>query len=105
MLRVVKNPPDTDKEGKIKNTRDVCLEKMRLNWNQKLCQQMKGHWSEVVQPTWLVQYCSTHLLGEKPKTDRNEPTQGFPGGSVVKNPPGNAGDTVSNPDPGRSHMP
>ena len=31
--------------------------------------------------------------------------QGFPGGSVVKNLPADAGDTGSNPDPGRSHMP
>ena len=29
---------------------------------------------------------------------------GFPRGSVVKNPPANAGDTGSIPDPGRSHM-
>ena len=29
---------------------------------------------------------------------------GFPGGSVVKNPPANAGDTGSSLDPGRSHM-
>ena len=28
----------------------------------------------------------------------------FPGGSVVQNPPANAGDTGSIPDPGRSHM-
>ena len=31
--------------------------------------------------------------------------KGFPGGTVVKNPPANAGDTVSSPGPGRSHMP
>ena len=31
--------------------------------------------------------------------------QGFPGGSVVKNLPANAGDMVLFPDPGRSHMP
>ena len=31
--------------------------------------------------------------------------QGFPGGTVVKNPPANAGDVGSSPDPGRSHMP
>ena len=31
--------------------------------------------------------------------------QGFPGGTVVKNPPANAGDTGSSPGPGRSHMP
>ena len=29
---------------------------------------------------------------------------GFPGGSVVKNPPANAGDTGSIPGPGRSHL-
>ena len=29
----------------------------------------------------------------------------FPGGSVVKNPPANAGDTGSSPGPERSHMP
>ena len=29
---------------------------------------------------------------------------GFPGGTVVKNPPANAGDTGSSPSPGRSHM-
>ena len=31
--------------------------------------------------------------------------QGFPGGTVVKNLPANAGDTGSSPGPGRSHMP
>ena len=31
--------------------------------------------------------------------------EGFPGGAVVRNPPANAGDTVSIPGPGRSHMP
>ena len=29
---------------------------------------------------------------------------GFPGGAVVKNLPANAGDKVSSPGPGRSHM-
>ena len=29
---------------------------------------------------------------------------GFPGGSMVKNPPANAGDLGSIPDPGRSHI-
>ena len=29
----------------------------------------------------------------------------FPGGTVVKNPPANAGDTGVNPSLGRSHMP
>ena len=30
---------------------------------------------------------------------------GFPGGTVVENPPANAGDTGSISGPGRSHMP
>ena len=30
---------------------------------------------------------------------------GFPGGTVVKNPPANAGNMGSIPGPGRSHMP
>ena len=30
--------------------------------------------------------------------------QGFPGGTVVKNPPANARDMGSSPGPGRSHM-
>ena len=30
---------------------------------------------------------------------------GFPGGTGVKNPPANAGDTGSSPGPGGSHMP
>ena len=32
-------------------------------------------------------------------------TRDFPGGTVVKNPPANAGDTGSSPGLGRSHMP
>ena len=35
----------------------------------------------------------------------NRSFMGFPGGTVVKNPPANAGDTGSIPNPGRSHMP
>ena len=36
---------------------------------------------------------------------RVESYMGFPGGSVVKNSPANAGDMGSIPDPGRSHVP
>ena len=38
------------------------------------------------------------------KTLRMQQVRGFPGGTVVKNPPANAGDTGSSPGPGRSHM-
>ena len=36
---------------------------------------------------------------------KDNQTQGFPGGAVVKNLPANAGDTDSSSGPGRSHMP
>ena len=39
------------------------------------------------------------------KAATKDHTLGFPGGTVVKNPPANAGDTGSNPGLGRSHMP
>ena len=43
------------------------------------------------------------ILREK-YSSQEEPS-GFPGGSVVKNPPANAGNTGSSPDLGSSHMP
>ena len=44
-------------------------------------------------------------LGTYPeKTIIQKESWGFPGGTVVKNPPANGGDTGSSPGPGRSHM-
>ena len=40
----------------------------------------------------------------KKKWNIKKNIQGFPGGTVVKNPPANAGDTGSSPGLGRSHM-
>ena len=40
----------------------------------------------------------------KTPADKKKTVKGFPGGTVVKNPPANAGDTGSSPGPGRSHM-
>ena len=48
------------------------------------------------------------LLGiylKKTKTVTQKDIWGFPGGTVVKNLPANAGDTGSSPGPGRFHMP
>ena len=39
------------------------------------------------------------------KEIKNLGSRAFPGGSVVKNPPANAGDTGSNPGPERPLMP
>ena len=44
--------------------------------------------------------CQTHVLPSK----ESHWTQGFPGGSVVKKPPAEAGDRGSIPESGRSHM-
>ena len=47
---------------------------------------------------WNLKYDTNKLIY---KTE----IEGFPGGTVVKNPPANTGDTGSSPGPGRSHMP
>ena len=44
-------------------------------------------------------------LGDKFLRKSSKLFWGFPGGSVVKNPPANAGDMDSVPGRGRSHMP
>ena len=44
-----------------------------------------------------------HISGQNYNSKRY--MQDFPGGTVVKNPPANAGDTGSSPGPGRYHMP
>ena len=51
---------------------------------------------------WMFLYTSS-LPKEKAYLKRH--LQGFPGGTMVKNLPANAGDTGSIPGPGRSHMP
>ena len=55
--------------------------------------------------------CSASLIIRKAqiktttKKKNKTTTKGFPGGSVVKNPPCSAGDTSLIPDPGTIHMP
>ena len=43
--------------------------------------------------------------GIHPRLSKTRKRRDFPGGTVVKNLPANAGDTGSSPGPGRSHMP
>ena len=48
---------------------------------------------------------SAHLWSINLQQRKQEYTmEGFPGGTVVKNPPANSGDTGSSPGPGGSHM-
>ena len=46
-----------------------------------------------------------YFFGSKAPLFKNEELGDFPGGTVVKNPPANAGDMSSISGPGRSHMP
>ena len=55
-----------------------------------------GQRTKIPQVAWCVQ---------KKKKRNKKQKEGFPGGSVVKHLPANAGDTGSSPGPGRSHMP
>ena len=49
-------------------------------------------------------HCLVHFSREESSVSKLK-TRDFPGGTVVKNPPANAGDTGSSPGLGRSHMP
>ena len=47
----------------------------------------------------------SEIFSKQKRNFLNSLSRDFPGGSVVKNPPSNAGDMGSVPGPGRSHMP
>ena len=60
---------------------------------------------------WLFEYETIILIDiwlgegvERRIFSLKDANKGFPGGSVVRNPPANAGDTGLIPDPARSHM-
>ena len=60
-------------------------------------------------PVWIIHMTSiqcqkTEVLAISSLITKTK-LLGFPGGTVVKNPPANAGDTGSSPGPGRSHTP
>ena len=80
------------------------LEKKKINNKQKMgyeagdCQSWVMHTWEFITLFHLGMYFK--FARAKIKQNRN-----FPGGPVVKNPPGNIGDTGSISDLGRFHMP
>ena len=49
-------------------------------------------------------HAEINRVNKVPKRNIKRKHGGFPGGTVVKNPPANAGDTGLSPGPGRSHM-
>ena len=56
--------------------------------------------------SWSIFGCHTASFLQYPIGYRGQITDtGLPSGTVVKNPPANAGDTGSSPDLGRSHKP
>ena len=55
-----------------------------------------GNWAEEFEWLWENPLLT---VGTREQYGRD-----FPGGTVVKNPPANAGDTGSSPGPGISHM-
>ena len=63
-----------------------------LVWESKTC----SRWSPLL---------SSELEKPLSRGDIKAETWDFPGGTVVKNPPANAGDTGLSPGLGRSHMP
>ena len=62
--------------------------------------------SQRVRHDWVAeQQVVTSKKKKKKKMANKHKCRGFTAGSGAKNPPANAGDTGSFPDPGRFHMP
>ena len=79
----------------ITNSMDVSLSKLQeIVKDRKAC---------MLQSTGLQRV--RHSLVAEQQQETPATVRGFPGGSVVKNPPANTGDMGSIPDPGRSPMP
>ena len=85
----------------------VLLEK---GWGNKWCQLCRGANfanTECVSLAWRLFWAKNNQgpkHSDPPPNFLKELRQGFPGGSVVKNMPCNAGDSGSIPGPGRPHM-
>ena len=96
---------------------------MQLKRKKKICAVYgEGAVTDWTCQKWFVKFCPGDFsLDDAPRSVRPDEvdsnqiekliennqhytTQGFPGGTVVKNPPANAGDTGLSPGSGRSHM-
>ena len=93
--------------------------KKKPNLIKKWAKDLNGHFSKDIQlSSKYIKIYSTSLIKREMqmKTTRRyhlrcikmatikKPKEGFPGGTVVKNLPANAGNMGSSPGPGRSHM-
>ena len=81
----------------------------QLSWTQQMTTSpLFGNWGQTIKLdsslfVYPISYSWTYPFSNTLKYIQK--SEGFPGGSVLKNPPANAGDTGSIPDPGRSRMP
>ena len=75
------------RKNTVKHTNTWRLNNTLLN-NQDITEEIKNE---------IKKYLETN-------DNENTMTQGFPAGTLVKNPPANEGDMGSSPGPGRSHM-
>ena len=76
---------------------------IKKEWNNAICSNMDGprDYHTKSDRERQISYDITHMWNLTFKKDTNGD---FPGGTVVKNPPANAGDVGSSPGPGRCHM-
>ena len=77
-----------------------------MTWEGRICGKEGQEGEDICIPMagsccYMVDITTTLLSNYLPMKNR---VKAFPGGSVVKNLPANAGDTASIPDLGRSHM-
>ena len=63
-----------------------------------------GKASRLPNSSWMKFLCRLPGIYRNEENNSKD-QQDFPGGTVVKNPPANAGDTGSSPGLGRPHMP
>ena len=88
-------------------TQDFSLSRVEMTTSVQLLVSTRNSWAPINMEFYLcvnpnkVYLPSNHRVKGEIKTKWRD----FPGGTVAKNPPANAGDTGLIPGPGRSHMP
>ena len=112
---------NNDQKMDKRDTEDELHARMARGWGSPRCQGVAGGGFHAESP-FLCRSCSLSCIPIKSSSTYNgiasqythpklqtpyigNAFKDFPGGTVVTNPPANAGDTGLSPGPGRSHMP